>query len=103
MALVAPALVAAELALLAVAGRGGWLRAKLRAQAAVLRSLPWARARRRRVQARRRVGAAALAGRLTASLDSAWLPALASHGGLARAQAAYWRAVVRTLQAIDRG
>jgi N-acetylglucosaminyl-diphospho-decaprenol L-rhamnosyltransferase len=103
LALVAPALVAAELALLAVAARGGWLRAKLRAQAAVARSLPWALARRRRVQAARRVGAAEFAGRLTAALDSDFLPALAAHGGLARAQAAYWRAVVRTLQAIERG
>ena len=35
-----PALLAAELALLVVAARGGWLRAKLRAQAAVVRELP---------------------------------------------------------------
>lgn len=103
LALVAPALLAAEPALLAVAARGGWLRAKLRAQLAVLRSLPWALARRRRVQATRRIGAAEFAGRLTASLDSDFLPALASQGVLARAQAAYWRAVLRTLQAIERG
>ncbi len=35
-----PALLALELALLVAAARGGWLRAKLRAQAAVLRALP---------------------------------------------------------------
>ena len=38
----------------AVAGRGGWLRAKLRAQLAVLRTLPMALRRRRAIQARRR-------------------------------------------------
>ena len=37
LAVLAPALLAFELALLPVAARGGWLRAKLRAQAAVLR------------------------------------------------------------------
>ena len=58
-----PALLASELALLAVAARGGWLRAKLRAQLAVLRSLPWALRRRRAVQAGRRDGADAFAAR----------------------------------------
>ena len=54
LALLAPALLAFEVALLLAAWRGGWLRAKLRAQAAVLRSLPAMLRRRRAVQATRR-------------------------------------------------
>jgi N-acetylglucosaminyl-diphospho-decaprenol L-rhamnosyltransferase len=92
--LLLPALLGFEVALLAVAARGGWLGAKLRAQAAVVRSLPWALRRRRRVQATRRIGAAPFAGMLTASLDS---PYLAAPGPLRALQAAYWAAVRRLL------
>ena len=60
---VLPALLALELALLPVAAVGGWLPAKLRAQAAVLRSLGWALRRRRRVQATRRVSRGGVRGR----------------------------------------
>jgi len=87
LAVLAPALLAFELALLPVAARGGWLGSKLRAQAAVLRTLPWALRRRRRLQARRDVSAAQLADVLTAALDSPYLQAPAP---LIRAQAAYW-------------
>ena len=44
LAALLPALLVAELAFVAVAARGGWLGAKLRAQAAVLRGLPGAAA-----------------------------------------------------------
>jgi N-acetylglucosaminyl-diphospho-decaprenol L-rhamnosyltransferase len=97
LALLAPALLAFEVALLAVALRGGWLRSKLRAQAAVLRSLPWALRRRARIQASRRVGAAAFARALSASLDSPFLGPAASHPVLRSAQAGYWGAVTRLL------
>jgi N-acetylglucosaminyl-diphospho-decaprenol L-rhamnosyltransferase len=92
LALLAPALLASELALLAVAGRGGWLRAKLRAQLAVLRSLPIALARRRAIQSRRDDGADFLAG-LSASLDSPFLGAAAQVPAIRALQAGYWRAV----------
>jgi GT2 family glycosyltransferase len=97
LVLLAPALLGFELALLAVAARDGWLRAKLRAQLAVLRSLPAALARRRRVQRTRTVSAAAFAAPLTAALDSPHLsaPALA-----VRAQAAYWRLVSAVIRRI---
>src|SRR5919199_1058433 len=49
-----PALLAFEGALLAAAWRGGWLGARLRAQAAVIRLLPAMLRRRRAVQATRR-------------------------------------------------
>jgi N-acetylglucosaminyl-diphospho-decaprenol L-rhamnosyltransferase len=92
LVLLAPALLAAELGLLAVAARGGWLRPKLRAQAAVLSSLPHMRRRRRIVQQNRRIGSRELASHLTASLDSPYLAA-ASHPLLSAPQAAYWRLV----------
>jgi len=88
-----PALLGAEAALLLVAARGGWLRAKLRAQAAVLRELPQILARRREVQARRTVGAGRLAEQLSASLDSAYLSGTAGMPRLAALQRAYWAAV----------
>jgi N-acetylglucosaminyl-diphospho-decaprenol L-rhamnosyltransferase len=92
LALLAPALLAAELGLLAIAARGGWLLPKLRAQAAVLAGLPRTLARRRAVQRTRRIGSHALASHLTASLDSPYLAA-ASSPLLSAPQAAYWRLV----------
>lgn len=93
LALLAPALLAFELALLAVATREGWLGAKLRAQAAVLRSVPWALRRRRSIQASRQVATATFAAALTASLDSPFLGSAARVGALRGLQAGYWRAV----------
>lgn len=92
LALAAPALLGFEVALLLVAARDGWLRAKLRAQWAVLRSLRTAVRRRRRVQ--RDLPASAFAAALTADLDS---PHLSAPPVAARAQAAYWRLVTRLL------
>ena len=92
LALLAPALLLSELALLAVAGRGGWLGAKLRAQLAVLRTLPMALRRRRAIQSRRRDGADFVAS-LTASLDSPFLGPAAQLTAIRRLQAGYWRAV----------
>jgi N-acetylglucosaminyl-diphospho-decaprenol L-rhamnosyltransferase len=88
-----PALLAAEAALLLVAARGGWLRAKLRAQAAVVRELPQILARRREVQARRVVGAALLAERLSASLDNPYLAREARIRTLGTLQGGYWAGV----------
>jgi hypothetical protein len=93
LALVAPPLLVFDLGLLAVAARGGWLPAKLRAQAAVLRSLPRVLRRRRAVQATRTITSGAFADWLTPALDSPYL------GGPAKAPAvrllvtAYWRAI----------
>ena len=95
--LLAPALLGAELALLAVAARGGWLRQKLRAQAAVIRALPAILARRRHVQSTRVIGAADFARRLTADLDSPYLGPLAEIAPLAATQRAYWALVLRLL------
>ncbi|HEV7846933.1 MAG TPA: glycosyltransferase family 2 protein [Thermoleophilaceae bacterium] len=96
--LMMPALLLAEVAILIMAARGGWLRAKLRAQRAVIRQLPRMLARRREVQARSRVGARELAERLSGSLDSPYLGGgAAAHRLPAQLQRAYWKAVVRLL------
>jgi N-acetylglucosaminyl-diphospho-decaprenol L-rhamnosyltransferase len=100
--LVLPALLATEVALLGVAARGGWLGAKLRAQAAVLRQLPQILARRRTVQARAAVGAASLASRLSADLDNPYLGGLARFRPVVVAQRAYWRLVVALLRGTSR-
>jgi GT2 family glycosyltransferase len=91
-----PALVASEIALLAVAAANGWLAAKLRAQRALLAGLPGILRRRRRVQATRQVSAGIFATHLTASLDSAFLP-IGNRSLAARLQAAYWRIVQRVI------
>ena len=96
LALVLPALLAFELVLLPAAWHGGWLRAKLGAQAAVLRALPAMLRRRRAIQATQQVSASAFAGSLTASLDSPYLAGARRVPGATTAQAAYWR-VVRAL------
>ena len=93
LAALAPALVAFEVVLLALAWRGGWLRAKLRAQAAVLRELPAIRRRRAAVQATRAVSARAFADALSDSLDSPNLAAAHAIPGADAAQRAYWQAV----------
>ena len=99
--LLAPALIAAELALLVLAGRGGWLTAKLRAQFAVLAGLPEIARRRRRVQATRSISAAAFAGRLTASLESDFVPDIGD-GPIGHAQAGYWGLITGTLRLLSR-
>jgi N-acetylglucosaminyl-diphospho-decaprenol L-rhamnosyltransferase len=90
--LLLPALLAAEVGLLAIAARQGWLAPKLRAQLAAIRALPGTIARRRRVQSMRRVGSAEFATHLSASLDSPYLAGAASPW-VTLPQAAYWRLV----------
>jgi N-acetylglucosaminyl-diphospho-decaprenol L-rhamnosyltransferase len=88
-----PALIGAEAALLLIAARDGWLRAKLRAQAAVLMELPQILARRRAVQATRAVGAVELAERVSAALDNPYLGSAARVPAIERIQRGYWLAV----------
>jgi N-acetylglucosaminyl-diphospho-decaprenol L-rhamnosyltransferase len=93
LALLAPALVVFELVLLFAAWRGGWLRAKLRAQVAVLGSIPAMLQRRRTVQATRQTAPRDFADRLAASLDSPYLEGAARVPGVDATQQLYWRAV----------
>jgi GT2 family glycosyltransferase len=81
IALLLPALLATELALLGVALAGGWLGRKLAAGIDLARWLPRLLRERRGVQARRTVSAGRFARSLSAELDSPFL------GSLARAAA----------------
>jgi len=98
IALAAPGLLAFELALLIFAWRGGWLRAKLRAQWAVLTELPAILRRRRRIQGTRTITAREFAAGLTDSLDSPELRAAHAVPGLAAAQRLYWRTGLRLVR-----
>lgn len=96
LVLIAPALIATELAVLAAAVRGGWFAEKRRSIADVGDWLPELRRERRGLQAERRIPDTEFASYLTAELDSQYLgPRVRSRPvqGLIRA---YW-AVARRL------
>jgi N-acetylglucosaminyl-diphospho-decaprenol L-rhamnosyltransferase len=95
--LLLPALLLAELALLAVAWKGSWLPQKLHAQLTVAHELPRILARRRDVQALRGVPAREFARALSAELDSPYLGSLARVAPLAALQRAYWGVVLALL------
>ncbi len=71
--LLAPALIATELALLLVASAGGWGGQKLAANAEALRWLPRLLLERRRIQRRRAVSSAEFAAWLSADLNSPFI------------------------------
>jgi GT2 family glycosyltransferase len=98
LALLAPALVATEIALLVAAASGGWLPQKLRAGAETLATLPELWRERRAVQATRRLGAGEFAVWLTPDLDSQFLGAAGRSPLLRACLRAYWSGVVRALR-----
>jgi GT2 family glycosyltransferase len=91
--LLAPALLATELALIPASIAGGWGSQKAAAVAEVLRRLPLLLRERRQVQATRTVSAAEFASRLTPDLDSPFIPALARSAPARLVLRAYWRTV----------
>jgi GT2 family glycosyltransferase len=93
LALLAPALLATEVALLAVAAAGGWGGEKLRANLAFLRWLPRLLRERRVVQAQRSVSATEFASWLTPDLDSELISPLVRSLPARLALRAYWRLV----------
>ncbi len=93
LALVAPALLATELALLIVAPVSGWGRPKLQAYADTLRALPRLLRERRAIQARRAIGAGEFARLLTPELSSPDLGPVARNRLLRAGLRAYWAAV----------
>jgi GT2 family glycosyltransferase len=101
LALIAPALLATEIALLAVAAAGGWLPAKLLAGVDTLRALPRLLRERRAVQATRTVSAAKFARSLTPDLDSAYLGRAATLAPLRWALRGYWRLVTAALHSAE--
>ncbi len=91
--LLAPALLATELALLAVSASSGWGRQKLAANLEFLRWLPSLLRERRQVQATRTVSAAEFASWLTPDLDSPFIAGPARSLPLRLALRAYLGAV----------
>ncbi len=73
LALLAPALIATELALLAVSAAGGWGEQKRAANWEALRWLPRLLRERRRIQRRRTISSAEFARHLSADLDSPFI------------------------------
>ena len=103
LVLLAPALLATELALVPAAAAGGWLGPKLRASAETLRALPRLRCERRAVQSSRRVSAGALAEWLTPDLGSTYLGAAGRSRALRAVLRAYWWGVRAALRTLERG
>ena len=101
LVLLAPALLATELALVAVAISGGWFRQKLLAWSDTWRRLPALLRERRAIRARRTVATAEFARPLTAALDSAFLGRAADSRLLVGGLRLYW-ALVRRLVGADR-
>lgn len=102
LAVVAPALVATELALLPIAALGGWLGPKLAAARETAIALPRLLGERRAIQAQRQVSAGELARWLTADLDSVYLGRTATLAPLRWALRAYWTLALRALRASSR-
>ena len=97
LAVLAPVLVAAEIAVFGLAVKEGWARDKVAGWAWCIRNRSWLRARRRRTQGLRRVRDADLAGVLTPVLDAPMV-ALPRPVRLAnRVVAGYWAAAQRAL------
>ena len=93
LALLAPALLLTELALIPAAVAAGWGRQKLAAIGEVVRWLPRLLRERRQVQATRTVSAAEFAIWLTPDLDSPFIPAVARSAPIRLALRTYWRLV----------
>ncbi|HEU4656835.1 MAG TPA: glycosyltransferase family 2 protein [Capillimicrobium sp.] len=96
LVLLAPALLALELALWPVAFAGGWARSKAQATGDVLRALPRLRRERAAVQATRRISAAQFAAGLVAEPSSPYLGAVGRSRLVAAVLRGYW-ALVRAL------
>jgi GT2 family glycosyltransferase len=93
LALLAPALIATELALLPVATAGGWGRQKLRANREFVSWLPRLLRERRALQSQRTVRAAEFAAALTPDLDSDLISPLVRTWPARPLLRGYWRAV----------
>jgi GT2 family glycosyltransferase len=101
LALLAPALLATELALLPVAAAGGWGRQKLRADLEFLRWLPRLLRERCQLQAHRAISAAEFASLLTPDLDSPFISPLARSLPARLLLRGYWRVVRLILDRMD--
>ena len=89
--LLAPALLATELALLAVAAQGGWGKQKLAANWEALRWLPRLLRERQEIQSTRKVSAIEFASWLTPDLDSPFISGAAQSLPARLLLRTYWR------------
>ena len=101
LALIAPALVLTELALIPVAIAGGWGRQKLAAAGDLIRWLPRLLAERRDIQSRRKISTVAFARWLTPDLDSPFIGNFARSAPIRGGLRAYWKAVLFVLNRLD--
>jgi GT2 family glycosyltransferase len=92
--LLAPALLATELAVFVAAAVSGWLPEKLKATADTLRALPRLRRERREIQATATVGSAVFAEALTPDLASAYLGRVAESQVVRILLRSYWSVVL---------
>jgi GT2 family glycosyltransferase len=97
LVVLAPGLVATELALIPASIAGGWFGQKVRAWIDTLGALPRLKRERRAVQAQRTVGAAEFARALSPQLDSPYLGAASRSRAIDALLRAYWRVAVRLL------
>jgi GT2 family glycosyltransferase len=97
LVLVAPALLATEVALICISIRNGWAREKLLAWRDVAGWMPRLLRERRTIQATRQVTAGEFARTLTPDLSSPYLGAMGESRLLRVALRAYWRVVVAVL------
>jgi len=97
LALLTPALLATELALVPISIAGGWGPQTLASWIDVLRWLPRLRRERREIQATRRIDAKSFARGLTPDLGSSYLGAAGRSRVLRAALRAYWSVVVALL------
>lgn len=102
LALVAPALVLTEAALIAVAIRGGWIRQKGQAMLDVLRWMPRLLGERREVQARRAITAGEFARHLTPDFDTPFIGSRARGAPTRGLLRGYWRGVIACLAMLHR-
>jgi N-acetylglucosaminyl-diphospho-decaprenol L-rhamnosyltransferase len=99
LALLAPALVGTELALVPVSAAGGWFGQKLLAWGDVLRWAPRLLRERREIQSQRAISAGEFARGLTAELESPYLGRAGHSRALRAALGAYWSLVKALLGA----
>ena len=97
LALLAPALIATELALVPASIAGGWFGQKLRAWGDTFAAVPRLLRERRAIQATRSEKTADFARALTPALDSPYLGAVSRSRLLRALLGGYWRVVLRLL------
>ena len=95
--LLAPALIASEMAIVAVSIHSRWSRQKLRSYVDLVRWLPRLLRERRAIQAQRRASAAEFARLFTADLSSPFLGRTGRSRGVRTLLRAYWRLVLLVL------